>query len=201
MVSPDPTPYFYSRIFFLQGHVENEHAKKALRKADTLLSMKHGLVRLDNVWGVGGGVRPVKYLTKKIVLLLKEYLCSGDIQEATLCLNELEVPHFHHELVYEVGRKLGSNLSFFLFFTVRSFFRSSGGDHSDRIDAREDGGSHVQAAPVPLQELHRHHRPDEEREFQIYYLTAVLWTFWGRKGRRIWAGLWEVLYTPSPRSG
>ncbi len=85
-----------------KGHVANEQATTALRKADTLLSMKHGLVRLDNVWGVGGGVRPTKYLTKKIVLLLKEYLCSGDIQEATLCLKELEVPHFHHELVYEV---------------------------------------------------------------------------------------------------
>ena len=60
--------------------------------------------RLDNVWGVGGGVRPVKYLVKKIVLLLKEYLCSGDIEEATLCLKELEVPHFHHELVYEVSQ-------------------------------------------------------------------------------------------------
>ena len=59
--------------------------------------------RLDNVWGVGGGVRPVKYLVKNIVLLLKEYLCSGDIEEATLCLKELEVPHFHHELVYEVS--------------------------------------------------------------------------------------------------
>jgi hypothetical protein len=70
--------------------------------------------RLDNVWGVGGGVRPVKYLVKKIVMLLKEYLCCGDIKEATRCLIELEVPHFHHELVYEVrGRffssPLGSN--------------------------------------------------------------------------------------------
>jgi len=84
-----------------KGHVETEEAKAALRKADTLLSMKHGMVRLDNVWGVGGGDRPVKYLIKKIVLLLKEYLCSGDIKEATRCLQELEVPHFHHELVYE----------------------------------------------------------------------------------------------------
>ena len=33
--------------------------------------------------GVGGGIRPVKYLVKKIVLLLKEYLCSCDVQEAT----------------------------------------------------------------------------------------------------------------------
>jgi len=84
-----------------KGHVETAEAKAALRKADTLLSMKHGMVRLDNVWGVGGGDRPVKYLIKKIVLLLKEYLCSGDIKEAARCLQELEVPHFHHELVYE----------------------------------------------------------------------------------------------------
>ena len=90
-----------------KGHPDNTaESSSALQKADTLLSMKHGMVRLDNVWGVGGGVRPVKYLVKKIVLLLKEYLCSGDIKEATRCLQELEVPHFHHELVYEV-RLLG----------------------------------------------------------------------------------------------
>ncbi len=71
--------------------------------------MKHGLVRLDNVWGVGGGVRPVKYLVKKIIMLLKEYLCCGDIAEATRCLRELEVPHFHHELVYEVRICFPSN--------------------------------------------------------------------------------------------
>jgi hypothetical protein len=64
--------------------------------------MKHGLVRLDNVWGVGGGLRPVKYLTRQMTLLLQEYLSSGDLQEATRCLLDLEVPHFHHELVYEV---------------------------------------------------------------------------------------------------
>ncbi len=28
-----------------KGHVETDEAKKALTKADTLLSMKHGLVR------------------------------------------------------------------------------------------------------------------------------------------------------------
>jgi hypothetical protein len=46
----------------LQGHVEDAEAKKALCRADTLLNMKHGMVRLDNVWGVGGGIKPVKYL-------------------------------------------------------------------------------------------------------------------------------------------
>lgn len=69
--------------------------------ADALLSMKHGLVKLDSVWGVTGGMRPVKYLVKQMKSLLKEYLSSGDKEEATRCLQELEVPHFHHELVYE----------------------------------------------------------------------------------------------------
>jgi len=88
-------------ILSYKGNVCSEMAGKALCRADTLLNMKHGLVRLDNVWGVGGGLRPVKYLIKQIILLLKEYLCSGDVDEASRCLRELEVPHFHHELVYE----------------------------------------------------------------------------------------------------
>ncbi|KAL0269827.1 UNVERIFIED_CONTAM: hypothetical protein PYX00_007433 [Menopon gallinae] len=84
-----------------RGTVDCEEARIALARADTLLSMKHGLVRLDNVWGIGGGLRPVKYLIGQMTLLLKEYLSSGDLQEAIRCLLDLEVPHFHHELVYE----------------------------------------------------------------------------------------------------
>ncbi|KAG1659234.1 Programmed cell death protein 4 [Nymphon striatum] len=78
-----------------------DYARAALNHAATLLNMKHGLVRLDNVWGVGGGIRPVKYLIKKMVMLLKEYLSSSDIEEGIRCIRELEVPHFHHELVFE----------------------------------------------------------------------------------------------------
>ncbi|XP_046565692.1 programmed cell death protein 4-like [Haliotis rubra] len=83
-----------------KGKVECPHTRSALNKADLLLSKKHGIVRLDNIWGTGGG-RPVKYLVKQMVMLLKEYLASGDMDEATRCLRELDVPHFHHELVYE----------------------------------------------------------------------------------------------------
>lgn len=36
-------------------------------------------------------------------LLLKEFILSGDSEEAQRCLRDLEVPHFHHEFVYEVG--------------------------------------------------------------------------------------------------
>ncbi|XP_076436179.1 programmed cell death protein 4-like [Babylonia areolata] len=82
-------------------HIDCQHTKKAVEQADILLNQNHGIVRLDNIWGTGGGTRPVKVLVKKIVLLLKEYLSSSDIAEATRCLTDLNVPHFHHEVVYE----------------------------------------------------------------------------------------------------
>ncbi|KAL8615438.1 hypothetical protein ACOMHN_036258 [Nucella lapillus] len=77
------------------------HIKQAAEHADVLLNQTHGIVRLDNIWGTVGGTRPVKLLIKKIVMLLKEYLSSSDKREATRCLTELNVPHFHHEVVYE----------------------------------------------------------------------------------------------------
>uniref|UniRef100_A0A8C9WJR4 Programmed cell death protein 4 n=1 Tax=Scleropages formosus TaxID=113540 RepID=A0A8C9WJR4_SCLFO len=84
-----------------KGMVDCVHARAALDRAAVLLSMKREIVRLDNVWGVGGGQRPVKHLIKEMNLLLKEFLVSGDVSEAERCLRDLEVPHFHHELVYE----------------------------------------------------------------------------------------------------
>ncbi|CAI8049157.1 Programmed cell death protein 4 [Geodia barretti] len=81
--------------------VQDPKALSALKRAQLLLNIKHGMARLDNVWGVGGGQRPVMFLISKMNLLLKEYLSSGDCREADRCLHELEVPHFHHELVYE----------------------------------------------------------------------------------------------------
>ena len=88
--------------------VESDHAAVCLNRAQSLLSMRHGLVRLDAVWGLGGATRPVKHLVKKMTLLLHEYLSSDDVQEAQRCLIELEVPHFHHELVSRL-RQLLSN--------------------------------------------------------------------------------------------
>lgn len=38
----------------------------ALDRAEVLLTMKREMVRLDNVWGVGGGLRPVKHLVKEV---------------------------------------------------------------------------------------------------------------------------------------
>lgn len=80
---------------------ENEYALQALKRADTLLNLKKGWAHLDNVWGLAGPLRPVKVITHAMILLLKEYISSRDVKEAQKCLLELEVPHFHHELVYE----------------------------------------------------------------------------------------------------
>ncbi|KAJ1212026.1 hypothetical protein NDU88_007372 [Pleurodeles waltl] len=84
-----------------KGQVGCEHARAALDRAAVLLRIKREIIRLDNVWGVGGGQRPVKHLIREMNLLLKEYLTTGQVAEAQHCLRELEVPHFHHELVYE----------------------------------------------------------------------------------------------------
>ncbi|XP_014845075.1 PREDICTED: programmed cell death protein 4-like isoform X1 [Poecilia mexicana] len=102
-----------------KGKVDCEHARVALDRAAVLLSMKKGMIGLDNVWGVGGGLRPVKHLVKKMNLLLKEYLISGDVSEAERCLRDLEVPHFHHELVYEVFSQ--SRLRFWCLFVLHQF--------------------------------------------------------------------------------
>ncbi|XP_037092002.1 programmed cell death protein 4-like [Pollicipes pollicipes] len=84
-----------------KGKVECRLAVQALDRADVLVNMRQGMVRLDSVWGVGGARRPVRSLVKQMTLLLEEFLTSGDTEEAIRCLKDLEVPHFHHELVYE----------------------------------------------------------------------------------------------------
>lgn len=45
-------------------------------------------------------------LSCQMNLLLKEYILSGEIKEAERCLRDLEVPHFHHEFVYEVNHQV-----------------------------------------------------------------------------------------------
>uniref|UniRef100_A0A182PR22 Programmed cell death protein 4 n=1 Tax=Anopheles epiroticus TaxID=199890 RepID=A0A182PR22_9DIPT len=79
----------------------DQHAQAALVRATTLLSMHDGWGQLDNVWGVGGALRPVQTITQQMTYLLQEYLLSRDLSEAQRSIKELEVPHFHHELIYE----------------------------------------------------------------------------------------------------
>ncbi|XP_061736466.1 programmed cell death protein 4b isoform X2 [Nerophis ophidion] len=84
-----------------KGRVGCEYTRAALDRATVLLKMTKEGLRVDNQWSAGGGRRPVTQLVKEMNLLLKEYILSGDSKEAERCLRDLEVPHFHHEFVYE----------------------------------------------------------------------------------------------------
>ncbi|CAH2299077.1 programmed cell death 4-like isoform X1 [Pelobates cultripes] len=48
-----------------KGRVDCDHARAAVDRAAVLLRIKREIIRLDNVWGVGGGQRPVKHLIKE----------------------------------------------------------------------------------------------------------------------------------------
>ncbi|RXN31747.1 programmed cell death 4-like protein [Labeo rohita] len=89
-----------------KGRVDCEYARAALDRAAVLLRMSRWTgLRIDSLWGSGGGQRPVNQLIKEArthpFIAYGEYLLSGDTVEAERCLRELEVPHFHHEFVYE----------------------------------------------------------------------------------------------------
>lgn len=47
-----------------------------------------------------GGMRPTRALSADMNTLILEYIGGGDCESALAELRKLEVPHFHHELVY-----------------------------------------------------------------------------------------------------
>lgn len=77
-----------------------------VQRAKTLLSIPHGTARLSRVWGPAALVQSddddetyLNSLKSEIKMLLTEYLSSGDIDEAILCVKRLDAPHYHHEVV------------------------------------------------------------------------------------------------------
>jgi hypothetical protein len=95
--------------------ITNEKINKAIESARVLITMHQHLYQLSHIWGNKGGFLPVTELTDKIKEIIQEYYDSGDINEAINCLKELNVPHFHHEFVYEVCFAFVF-LSIYLFF-------------------------------------------------------------------------------------
>jgi len=80
----------------------DERSMKALESARLLVNINDHLFQLSHIWGNKGGFLAVKELTDKINELIQEYYDSGDSDEAIRCLKDLNVPHFHHEFVYEI---------------------------------------------------------------------------------------------------
>ncbi|RLN91189.1 hypothetical protein BBJ28_00003295 [Nothophytophthora sp. Chile5] len=83
---------------FLEDPFITRYAPDIAAEAIKKLSINHGTARMEKAWGPGDG-RPVEELKVAIDQLTKEYLLSRDLEEAERCVRELNVPHFHHEVV------------------------------------------------------------------------------------------------------
>ena len=74
-----------------------------VESAKLMLSREHCGARLEHSWGPGDG-RPVEEMKVVVDQLLEEYLISADLEEAVHCVEELQAPHFHHEVVKRAVR-------------------------------------------------------------------------------------------------
>lgn len=62
-----------------------------------LLAARHAAERFTNCWH--GGALSLEATRETFREALKEYVVSGDVAEASKCISELAVPHYHHEVV------------------------------------------------------------------------------------------------------
>lgn len=83
---------------FLADPLVQRLGGEVVDQAKVLLSMKHGLSRLEHVWGPGDG-RSTADLKEAVLQLVQEYLAAGDMGEAARCIRELNAAPFHHEVV------------------------------------------------------------------------------------------------------
>ncbi|GBG31866.1 Programmed cell death protein 4 [Hondaea fermentalgiana] len=83
---------------FLNDPLIQHIGAEVVENAKILLSIKHGLVRLEHVWGPTSRAS-VSELKHEIKMLLEEFTSSSDIDEACNLVKRLNVGHFHHEVV------------------------------------------------------------------------------------------------------
>ncbi|VDM17548.1 unnamed protein product [Hydatigera taeniaeformis] len=83
------------------GDAPANYALQAINKAEALLTLSHAYRHLDIVWGIPPNERVTTMLMKQIYCILLEYLRTGSFEDALSSLQELDSPHFHHELVYQ----------------------------------------------------------------------------------------------------
>ncbi len=83
---------------FLADSVVCNLGGEMVEHAKIMLSRDHAGAKLERSWGPGDG-RPVEDMKVAVDQILQEYLLSGDLAEATRCLEEMRAPHFYHEIV------------------------------------------------------------------------------------------------------
>lgn len=89
-------------VDFIKTERYQAHDSLTTRCLDYCYSLTKDQRTIRTCWGTTrGGFTDTSILTEKIRELLKEFVLSGDKDEAARCLKDLDVPHYHHELVYE----------------------------------------------------------------------------------------------------
>ncbi|KAK8803870.1 hypothetical protein WA158_001564 [Blastocystis sp. Blastoise] len=83
---------------FLVDPICLEKNASVLKMTGDLLNMKHGLARMEKIWG-NGSLMTVEEFKEVVKQSLQEYLLSFDLNECLHCIKELNQPFFGHEFV------------------------------------------------------------------------------------------------------
>eukprot|EP00941_MAST-03F_sp_MAST-3F-sp1_P002098 g2098.t1 len=83
---------------FLQDPMVVSLGGDIVEQSKVLLTRKHGIARIERIWGPGDG-RDVSELKEAVQQLLHEFILSKDVREAARCVQELNAKQFHHEVV------------------------------------------------------------------------------------------------------
>lgn len=79
-----------------------KQSQQSVLHASSLLTIKYAMSKIDNIWGAEGITKQAtKFYSNKLWFILKEYIKSCELEEVKMSLRELDIPHFHHEVVYE----------------------------------------------------------------------------------------------------
>ncbi|VDL18901.1 unnamed protein product [Hymenolepis diminuta] len=80
---------------------EPNYALQAINNAESLLTSNHAYRHLDIVWGIPPNERVTTMLMKQIYAIIIHYVSGGSFEGALSNLNDLDSPHFLHEVVYQ----------------------------------------------------------------------------------------------------
>ncbi|KAJ4786608.1 Programmed cell death protein 4 [Rhynchospora pubera] len=80
-----------------EKYKESSTASKTIAHARNLAFSPHAGERLERCWG--GSSDFLKDIKEKIVKLLEEYQCTGDLGEACRGIRDIGMPFFNHEVV------------------------------------------------------------------------------------------------------
>ncbi|KAM7540720.1 hypothetical protein Aperf_G00000024130 [Anoplocephala perfoliata] len=80
---------------------ETNYALKAIDIAESLLTSNHAYRHLDIVWGIPPNERVTTMLMKQIYAIIIHYVNGGNFEGVLSSLNDLDSPHFLHEVVYQ----------------------------------------------------------------------------------------------------